>query len=38
MTFIRFAVLLLVSSWVLAMTGCPLVEDTREPDGGADTR
>jgi hypothetical protein len=39
MTRIRFAVLLLmISSWALSLMGCPLVEDTREPDGGADTR
>jgi len=38
MNWIRMALLLTAIGSILASSGCPLVEDTREPDGGADTR
>ncbi len=36
MTFARVVMLALLFGAVLGAAGCPLVEDTRAPDGGAD--
>lgn len=32
----RFLLLVAMLCGALSLAGCPLVEDTREPDGGAD--
>lgn len=37
MTLARVVMLSVLIAAVLGVAGCPLVEDTRQPDGGADT-